>query len=204
MSSETQIVLGESQGEHETRLAATDAVRQALEMAWKLAATLPAEQREAAQNLLKTGWDAVIHQNEAISMMIDRLTQAGALVESLTASAMLMQQQRDQIAEELGNLANAIERQDLTHPVILKFYQEMYEDVMEEHNGNFWESLPYDMAAVLGKDWQHYDANKLYELLTTDFDNEWNPEDFGWTQSQVNKFRADLRQLVREMSDGDD
>jgi hypothetical protein len=203
MTDETRIVLGETQDEQHTRLALIDPIRAALEMSYQMVQALPDEQKAAAQELLIAGWNSVIQLNDALSLMVNKLTQASALVDAAAASNKLLVEQRDHIADELGKLANAIERRDINHPIIMKFYDEMYGDVMEEHNANFWDSLPYDLSAMLGKDWQHYDAQKLYDLLTTDFDNEWDPEDFGWTQSQVNKFRIDLLNLLRGVSDGD-
>ena len=204
MTEVTQIILGETQMEKDTRLALIDPIRAAMEMSYQMVQGLPDEQQAAAQELLVAGWNSVIQLNDALNMMVVKLTQAGALVDAATESNKILLAQRDHIADELAKLATAIERRDINHPIIMKLYDGMYGDVMEEHNANFWESLPYDMAVVLGKDWQHYDAHKLYELLTSDFDNDWDPEDFGWTQSQVNLFRADLLKLIRGMSDGDE
>jgi hypothetical protein len=204
MTDETQIVLVETQEEQTTRLALIDPIRAALELSYNMVQGLPDEQKVAAQELLIAGWNSVMQLNDALSLMVNKLMQAGALVDAAAESNKMLLAQRDHIADELGKLATAIEKRDTKHPIIKELMYSMYQDAMETHNEAFWESLPYDMATIMGNGWQHYDAQKLYDVLMTDFEYEGDPEDFGWTQSQVNQFRADLLKLIREMSDGDE
>lgn len=204
MTDDTQIILGETQTELDTRTVLTDGVRAALDVCWQLAESLPEDQRAQVSDILITGYNNMIQLQEIVSRANEQLARAGAFVDAAAASNKLLVEQRDHIADELAKLANAIERRDINHPIIRAFYSDMYENVMEQHNANFWESLPYDMAAMLGKGWEFYDADTLYTLLTADFDNEGDPEDFGWTMEQVNKFRAKLLKLVKGMDNGDE
>lgn len=125
---------------------------------------------------------------------LDLHTQVKALVDVLrTASAVVqvLKEQRDSTARELDALTSDLRDGNFwDHPLLVN----IYDRVMETHNAAFWESLPYDLANVLGDDWQAWDAGVLYEALTTDDDlfDDYEP-------GEVAAFRADLLTLVHKL-----
>lgn len=106
-------------------------------------------------------------------------------------------EQREIAQAALEGLHTAIKRRDVNHPIIRVLYSGMYDDIAMEHNANFWESLPYDLALGL-PGWNFMQAQSLYDAVTFDGE-EAQPEDYGWTEDSLNTFRTKLRDLVDEL-----
>lgn len=157
---------------------------------WQALLCLPDDhpRKESAIAALEMAWAT----NGALVELMQQQITVGAAV---LATANEVRAQRDQIAGEMNDLIVAIENHWMTnHPLV----KELHEQVAESHNAAFWESLPYDMAAVLGGQWNFMDADLLYSILTT------NPEemfedgsDFGFTPEQLAAFRNNLLVMMR-------
>jgi hypothetical protein len=157
-----------------------DKIYQQLEM-------LPGEQARVAQMELVDVWSTIGMMNIHWSEM-----------------ATLLVQQRDQALSELSAIISAVEDVDYHHPVVGVAIGEIYERQMEEHNGNFWTSLPYDVAHTLGRKWTHSDAQALVDLIIDhdDLDDEEWAEEHGWTLEAVKIARARLLKAVRGLKEG--
>lgn len=166
------------------------ALRDQLDAAWKAALSLPADhpRREPALQAIQEAW----YTNQALCELIQSAESALSAAHNAMTE---LRQQRDQVAGELSDIVEAAQNVWMTeHPVIAP----LYDKLMEAHNAAFWESLPYDMASMLGGDWNSTDADLLYNALTAD--EEEVDEDgfnFGFTHDQLVAFRADLRKFLK-------
>src|SRR5690606_33997969 len=99
----------------------------------------------------------------------------------------------DTLEQGLGNIWMS------QHPKL----QRLYAEVMETHNAAFWESLPYDMAEVLGDNWQQWDADTLYAAVTADIDEVDEDGDYyGFTRDQLIAFRKNLHTQILKLYKG--
>lgn len=156
---------------------------------WQALLCLPdGERKESALNALQMAWAS----NGAL---VEIMQQAHHAVAAIIATAEEVRKQRDQIAGEFNELIVAIENNWMTdHPLI----RALHERVTEAHNAAFWESLPYDMAAVLGGQWSFMDAELLYSILTADPEEMFEDgSDFGFTPEQLAAFRQNLLVMMR-------
>lgn len=181
----------------------------------RIDAALVARLATSAEDSLNQLWEMANGNEDAHRLLKGLWTDMGNMRKLLmTADAVVgmavtgineMTHQRDMIAEELAIVVRALDTHDQNsqHEIVSRFISETYDTVMENHNAAFWESLPYDMAATLGGDWNFMDADKLYTLITLDMNDDM-PEDHGWTASQVNTFRERLRRLLAEVADDGD
>lgn len=170
-------------------------------------ACVPREVRAVVQETFKTLWAHIQQQDAANVIMVDRMNHARALIEAQRAGMESLEQQREAIADEYANLIRAMEQRDFfSTPTMRQLWIDLYSDFMEEHNYNFWESLPYDLADMLsqgGVDVDFMDADKLYDILTMNFEEQ-RPEDWGWTEAQVIEARQAIIKIIRELKDGYD
>jgi hypothetical protein len=159
-------------------------LQQQFDRAYRQLSLLPEEQARTAQAALLASWDIV-----------------GAMLGEWQSALCLVKQQRDQALTELNGLVQALEIADYRHPLVSEVIREMYSHAMEEHNGNFWESLPYDVAQTMGKGWTHSDAEALVELIIDhdDWDEEEWAEEHGWALEDVQKARATIHKAVRKL-----
>ncbi len=165
-----------------------EALRQQMDTAWQAVLCLPEDhpRREAALNAIQEAW----YTNIALAELIE---QAEGIMSAAHAALEETRGQRDQIAGELQELVEAIQNfWGTDHPLL----EGLYDDVMETHNQAFWESLPYDMAAALGGDWDFIDADMLYTLLTVD-PEEVDEAGYGFTPEHLAEFRQNLLTALR-------
>lgn len=148
--------------------------------------------------------------SRAMVKMIEKrdelLEQASALIDSTQAANKELTRQRDAIATEMQGLIDDLKAGDffsdaLRTPGEIGVKGEIYQAAVEQHNAAFWESLPYDMADVLGESWMHMDAHALYSLITDD--EEIVAEGYDLTPNEVLEFRQRLLDMVRELTDRD-
>jgi hypothetical protein len=107
-----------------------------------------------------------------------------------------MQRQRDAILEEAATVIERLKSGDFFDQKF-ELGAEVYEAAVEQHNQAFWESLPYDMASMLGGKWGNSQADLLYALLTDEAEevaDGWNLE-----VEDVTSFRAELFEMVNKL-----
>lgn len=156
---------------------------------------------------------ALIQANAAA--MLQTMKHVTAAAQALMRVALDFQQQRDQIAASHENMKTDLQTLNLSNPFVEHIYaiiyessyeqacDDVYENVMEEHNEAFWESLPYDMAHMMSKDssrWGHMDADTLYTLIT--IDPKAVPDDrdeYGFTYLEMIQFRQNLLAMVKKI-----
>lgn len=137
------------------------------------------------------------------------LAEAERLIDTTIVANTELTKQRDAIAHEMQRLIDDLKAGDffsdaLKTPGEIGVKGEIYNAAVEEHNAAFWESLPYDMMAMLrgenkeGGDWQHWNANTLYSLITGDSFEV--AEGMGIEEEQVLTFRKKLLDMVREVA----
>lgn len=157
---------------------------------WQALLCLPDDHPRKAEalNALEQAWAS----NGAL---VEIMQQAHHAVAAIIATAEEVRSQRDQIAGEFNELIVAIENHWATdHPLV----NAIHAQVAEAHNAAFWESLPYDMAAVLGGQWDFMDADLLYSILTADPEEMFEDgSDFGFTPEQLAAFRQNLLVMMR-------
>lgn len=151
--------------------------------------------------------DAPLHG--AVVMLLSRSSQLhdyvhkqGAVIGTLMHATDRLTKQRDAMAEDLEKIDDALENPwQLSLPPKV---EQAYERVTESHNEAFWESLPYDMADVLGDGWDFIYADKLYTGLTLDlfeYDEgvaeEVLPDEHGISLENLLMFRRELLNLVK-------
>lgn len=156
---------------------------------WQALLCLPdGERKESALNALQQAWTA----NGAL---VELMQQAHHAVAAILVTAEEVRRQRDQIAGELGELIDAVrDHWQTNHPLVAP----LHEAIADAHNAAFWESLPYDMAAVLGGEWDFIQADLLYSILTVDPEEMWEDgSDFGFTPAQLAAFRQNLLVMLR-------
>lgn len=134
------------------------------------------------------------------------LAEAEALIDATQAANGELTKQRDAIALEMQQLIDDLKAGDffsdaLKTPGEIGVKGEIYQAAVEQHNEAFWESLPYDMADMLGDKWRHMDAHALYCLLTDD--EEIVAEGYDLTPDEVLAFREKLLGMVRGLTDRD-
>lgn len=164
-------------------------LRQKLETAYKLLEGLPEEQARSAQVALLAAWDI-----------------AAAMNGQWTELAGMIVQQRDQALTELQGIVTALRDVDYKNPLVSHLLEGLYDQVMEEHNANFWDSLPYDVATTLGKGWSHMDAQTLVDLIIDhdDWEDEDWAQDHGWTWEDMQAAREIIRAAVRNLDESAD
>lgn len=112
--------------------------------------------------------------------------------------------QRNELAKELKAIkaaADNVWQQPKAHPIV----QKIFDKVFESHIQAFWESLPYDLATMMGGNWSFMEAEDLHTAITLDTE-EYDlstPEDFGFTGGQLAAFREDLRLMVTSLFNGE-
>lgn len=166
----------------------------------------------ALEGQFNTVWQALLclpdghsHKDAALNAIEQMWATHGALVElmqqqinvaaAIVATAEAVRAQRDQIAGELAEVIDALHNHWSTNNPLVNA---VHEQVVEAHNAAFWESLPYDMAAVLGGQWNFMDADLLYSILTADPEEMWEDgSDFGFTPEQLAAFRQNLLVMMR-------
>lgn len=131
--------------------------------------------------------------------LVTHVMEQAILLNSVVIAMHTLRKQRDAALDELDTLEQGLANFWMTdHPKLRMLYQE----IAEEHNANFWESLPYDMADVLGGDWQQWDADTLYAAITADID-ELDDDDYGFTRDQLIAFRQNLHAQVLKLYKGE-
>lgn len=174
-------------------------IQHALNAAWQFTGSLPEALQADAQNALRVAWENAQIMNDQWAETQELMNRSLALVQGHQLALTEASKQRDTALTELKGLVEAIQRRDINHPTLMNFYSQLYEDVMEQHNAAFWESLPYDIADVMGGDWDFMDADVLYNLISTEgMDDEGIAEDFGTTPEKVRDARAKLLAVIRE------
>lgn len=136
-------------------------------------------------------------------MMTDHIGHQAVVINTVVAGLFKVREQRNQAYEKLEEMDEGIQAIRECKMPKNEELQSPFDDFQESHNQMFWESLPYDMARVLGEDWQHYDADVLYQLITVDeeeVDDE--GEMYGFTFTQLKEFRAYLREIVEQIKTG--
>ena len=167
-----------------------DSIQNDLNAAWQAVLSLPEDhpRREVALAAISNAWET----NQALASLIqDAETLLGACYQMMTD----LTDQRNQAMTELNDLIEALhDVWGTSNPHI----RAAYEQIIDSHNAAFWESLPYDMAAVLGGNWNFMDADTLYQVLTADIE-EVSPDgrDFGFTPEQLITFRANLLAMLK-------
>lgn len=167
---------------------------------------------QALEGQFNTVWQALLclpdghsHKDAALAAIDQMWATNSALVElmqqqinvaaAIVATAEAVRAQRDQIAGELAEVIDALHNHWSTNNPLVNA---VHEQVVEAHNAAFWESLPYDMAAVLGEQWSFMDADLLYSILTADPEEMWEDgSDFGFTPEQLAAFRQNLLVMMR-------
>jgi len=128
-----------------------------------------------------------------------------ALSQALMRVALTFQQQRDELVKVHADMREAFQRNDSNDPFVRQIMSKLYDKAMDEHNEAFWASLPYDMATMLGDDWEHWNADTLFMAITVDANEvDEDGEYFGFTYDQLTDFREKLLVMVQElMGEGD-
>lgn len=160
------------------------------------------------------GWYAHARDNDdaplqaaliTIMSRTDQLTthvmEQAILLNSVVIAMHTLRKQRDAALDELDTIEQGLANIWMTqHPKL----KQVYSQVAESHNADFWESLPYDMAAVLGDDWQQWDADTLYAAVTADIDEVDEDGDYyGFTRDQLIAFRENLHQQIIALAKGE-
>lgn len=179
----------------------------ALNAAWTMLDQLPEPARIQAQTTLMAAWDAATVMSGQWSETQDLLLRSVALVEMQQVAIEELVKQRDGSLNELSDLLNALEKADDDHPLIKSLsqglYPRIYEQAMDDHNGAFWESLPYDIAQTMGGTWTFMDAQTL-NLLISDPELDENLDGEGWTADQVQWARETMLKVVHKMKEFQD
>jgi hypothetical protein len=143
------------------------------------------------------------------------LARAEALIDATQAANGELTKQRDAIAQEMQQLIDDLKAGDFFSDtkyadgkMQIGVKGEIYSTAVEQHNGAFWESLPYDMMETLrgdnkeGGDWQHWNASTLYSLIT---DDSFEVADgLGVDEETVLAFRQVLLDMVRKIEGRDE
>jgi hypothetical protein len=174
-------------------------IHHALNAAWNLTEGLTGDARTHAQHALTVAWENAQIMAVQWTETQDLLMRSVALVQGQQIALEEITTQRAAAIGELQTLVLALKNRDINHPTIMNFYSQLYDEVMDEHNAAFWESLPYDIAEVMGEGWQHMEADLLYDLISNpDLDEEGIADDYGTTPEKVRAARAKLLTVVRE------
>lgn len=188
----------------ETRMAT---IQSSLNAVWAHLGHLPEAQRIEAQNDLMVAWDTSTMMSGEWAETQELLLHSVKLIEMQQSAIDELVKQRDGALNELSDVLNALEKADDNHPLVQKLvqglYPKIYESAMDDHNGAFWESLPYDMAETMGGKWTFMDADTLYQLIG-DPDLDVNLEDNGWTEEQVKWARDTMLKVVLKMKEFQD
>lgn len=167
-----------------------ESVQNDLNTAWQALLCLPEDhpRRQAGLTALTNAWET----NQALASLIqDAETLLGACYEIMTE----LTDQRNNAMTELNDLVEALHNVwGTSNPRVLAAYN----DIIEQHNAAFWESLPYDMASVLGGQWNFMEADTLYHVLTADIEEvSEDGSNFGFTPDQLVAFRANLLTMLK-------
>jgi hypothetical protein len=140
---------------------------------------------------LNTIWD----QAQTLAAYIGEQAQA---IVAMTAVTREVVEQRDQAVTKLSDLNQALDESWATdNQRVLNFIDEIQED----HNVAFWESLPYDMAYMMGGEWDYIKADALYQAITMDMgEKEEGDYDTGYTREELIAFRSKLLDLIKELT----
>jgi hypothetical protein len=130
-------------------------------------------------------------------MLADHIGHQAIVLNTIAAGLFKVWEQRNKAFDELDNLHVGIQNIWTTeHPLL----QGMYDRLMQSHNEAFWESLPYDMANMMGGDWDFINADTLYLLLTIDEELvDEDPFEYGFTLTQLREFRGYLLEMVQQI-----
>lgn len=126
----------------------------------------------------------------------DMLQCLADMAKAATLGQAEMQRQRDALIEEAQTMIERLKSGDFFDQKF-PLGGEVYEAAVEQHNQAFWESLPYDMATMLGGKWDSRQADLLYALVTDDAEeiaDGWNLE-----VEDVRAFRAELFEMVNKL-----
>jgi hypothetical protein len=174
----------------------------ALNDAWAMLDLLPEAARPAAQTALMAAWDTATAMSGQWAETQELLLRSVALVEMQQVAIEELVKQRDGALNELSDLLNALEKADDDHPLVKTLaqglYPRIYEQAMDDHNGAFWESLPYDIASTMGGQWTFMDAETLNQLIS-DPELDENLDGEGWTPEQVQWARETMLKVVHKM-----
>lgn len=144
-------------------------------------------------NAIFTGAKALVQANAAREAV---LKNAQNHINSVQAERDALLLQRDAVLDELHTFITQMTNGDFWDN---DTSTEVYEAAVEVHNEAFWSSLPYDIADKIGGEWQFFDADLLYDVLTT-FDEEEFAYGRGLAVEDVHEFRANVLTLVRQLS----
>jgi hypothetical protein len=165
-------------------------VQAELTTAWDVLSALPDDHpnKKNAMLALQRAWGT----NQALAGLIQ---EAEAALSASFAAATELREQRDGAMGELNDLIGALDQiWGTDNPRV----QRAYDEIVEYHNAAFWESLPYDMADMLGGQWNFMDANLLHYILTTDIDEvAEDGSDHGLTPAQLQAFRSNLLAMLK-------
>lgn len=147
-------------------------------------------------------YSAVVMLLSRSSQLHDYVHKQGAAIGSLIHVSENLKEQRDTALDDLEAIEEGLDNPWVTqHPKV----KPLYERIADSHNEAFWESLPYDIAAVLGGEWDFTQADRLYTALTLDL-SEIDPdylaqavwEEHGWSLDNLLAFRREMLELVQQ------
>lgn len=118
------------------------------------------------------------------------------LAKAATVGQEEMMRQRDALIQEANTMIERLKDGDFFDQKF-PLGGEVYEAAVEQHNQAFWESLPYDMATMLGGKWDSRQADLLYALLTDDAEEV--AEGWNLDIEDVRAFRAELFEMVNKL-----
>jgi hypothetical protein len=104
--------------------------------------------------------------------------------------------QRDTVLDEFSTFINDMKAGEFWNH---EDTREIFDAAVEEHDEMFWTSLPYEIASKIGGQWQFFDADLLYDVLTN-IDEEEFAYGRGFQVADVRHFKDALLNLVRELS----
>jgi hypothetical protein len=121
------------------------------------------------------------------------------LAKAATVGQAEMQRQRDAILQEASTVLERLKNGEFFDQGF-ELGGEVYEAAVEQHNQAFWESLPYDMATMLGGKWDNRQADLLYSLLTDEAEEV--AEGYNLDVEDVTRFRSELFEMVNKLYEG--
>jgi hypothetical protein len=136
------------------------------------------------------GLSAQIYQRDEL------LEQASSLITALETSATEFRGQRDAVLDEMSTMLNRLKEGDFFSEKF-ELGREVYQQAMETHNEAFWQSLPYDMADMLGKPWTQTECDFLFSLLVDDA--EIIADGYNLEAEDVSAFRLALFDMVKKL-----
>jgi predicted transcriptional regulator len=116
-----------------------------------------------------------------------------------TTGQAVMERQRDEILQEAATVLERLKNGEFFDQDF-ELGGEVYEKAVEQHNQAFWESLPYDMATMLGDKWDSRQTDLLYSLLTDEAEDV--AEGYNLDVEDVTRFRDELFEMVNKLYEG--